>query len=75
MFMFQKESCINKKPVYESNLFLSESSSQAIRRFIGIDLNREAASDATTLQKFRRLLETHHLTQPIFYVNLFPVTI
>jgi len=31
--------------------------SQAIRRFIGIDLNREAAPDATTLLKFRRLLE------------------
>ena len=40
--------------------------SQAIRRFIGIDLNREAAPDATTLLKFRRLLETHHLTTTIF---------
>ena len=30
--------------------------SQAIRRFVGIDLNREAASDATTLLKFRSLL-------------------
>ena len=29
--------------------------SQAIRRFVGIDLNREAAPDATTLLKFRRL--------------------
>ncbi len=35
--------------------------SHAIRRFIGIDLNIEAAPDATTLLKFRRLLETHHL--------------
>jgi IS5 family transposase len=40
--------------------------SQAIRRFVGIDLNREAAPDATTLLKFRRLLETHGLTQRIF---------
>lgn len=40
--------------------------SQAIRAFIGIDLNREAAPDATTLLKFRRLLETHDLTQRIF---------
>jgi IS5 family transposase len=40
--------------------------SQAIRRFIGIDLNREAAPDATTLLKFRRLLETHQLTQTVF---------
>lgn len=30
--------------------------SQAIRSFVGIDLNREAAPDATTLLKFRRLL-------------------
>lgn len=40
--------------------------SQAIRRFIGIDLNREAAPDATTLLKFRRLLETHQLTKTVF---------
>lgn len=40
--------------------------SQAIRRFIGIDLNRKAAPDATTLLKFRRLLETHQLTQTVF---------
>ncbi len=30
--------------------------SQAIRRFVGIDLDREAAPVATTLLKFRRLL-------------------
>ena len=40
--------------------------SQAIRAFVGIDLAREAAPDATTLLKFRRLLETHGLTQKIF---------
>ena len=40
--------------------------SQAIRRFVGIDLAREAAPDATTLLKFRRLLETHQLTESIF---------
>jgi IS5 family transposase len=40
--------------------------SQAIRSFVGIDLNREAAPDATTLLKFRRLLETHQLTARIF---------
>lgn len=40
--------------------------SQAIRGFIGIDLAREAAPDATALLKFRRLLETHNLTQAIF---------
>jgi IS5 family transposase len=40
--------------------------SQAIRGFVGIDLNREAAPDATTLLRFRRLLESHGLTQRIF---------
>ena len=40
--------------------------SQAVRGFVGTDLNREAAPDATTLLKFRRLLESHNLTQRIF---------
>jgi IS5 family transposase len=40
--------------------------SQAIRRFVGIDLGRESAPDATTLLKFRHLLETHQLTETIF---------
>jgi len=40
--------------------------SQAIRGFVGVDLSCEAAPDATTLLKFRRLLETHDLTQGIF---------
>lgn len=40
--------------------------SQAIRRFVGIDLSREAAPDATTLLKFRRLLERHGLTRTLF---------
>ena len=40
--------------------------SQAIRGFVGIDLNRESAPDATTLLKFRRLLETNELTRKIF---------
>lgn len=42
--------------------------SQAIRRFVGIDLGREAAPDATTLLKFRRRLEHHGLTARIFEV-------
>lgn len=42
--------------------------SQAIRGFVGIDLSHEAAPDATTLLKFRRLLETHALTERIFAV-------
>jgi IS5 family transposase len=40
--------------------------SQAIRGFVGINLVREAAPDATTLLKFRRLLEEHQLTERIF---------
>lgn len=40
--------------------------SQAIRRFVGIDLGRESAPDATTLLKFRRLLEEKGLTESIF---------
>lgn len=40
--------------------------SQAIRRFVGIDLSRIDAPDATTLLNFRRLLETHQLTESIF---------
>ena len=40
--------------------------SQAIRGFVGIDLTHESAPDATTLLKFRRLLEQHKLTQRIF---------
>jgi IS5 family transposase len=40
--------------------------SQAIRGFVRIDLSREAAPDATTLLKFRRLLEAHKLTERIF---------
>jgi transposase, IS5 family len=40
--------------------------SQAMRGFIGIDLARESVPDATTLLKFRRLLEEHQLTAAIF---------
>ena len=40
--------------------------SQAIRQFVGLDLGRESAPDATTLLKFRHLLEEHKLTETIF---------
>lgn len=40
--------------------------SQAMRTFAGIDLSVEAVPDATTLLKFRHLLEAHHLTEAIF---------
>src|ERR1700753_2559061 len=39
--------------------------SQAMREFAGIDLSVEAVPDATTLLKFRHLLEAHDLTQQI----------
>ena len=35
--------------------------SQAMREFVGIDLSRQNVPDATTLLKFRRLLEAHEL--------------
>src|SRR5881397_3078413 len=40
--------------------------STALRRFVGIDLGQERVPDATTLLKFRRLLETHKLGEKLF---------
>lgn len=40
--------------------------SAAIRDFVGVDPNWGAAPDATTLGKFRQLLEAHDLTRQIF---------
>ena len=40
--------------------------SQAMRLFAGIDLSVEGVPDATTLLKFRHLLEAHQLTAQIF---------
>ena len=40
--------------------------SQALRGFVGIDLSRESAPDATTLLQFRHLLEKHELTKKVF---------
>jgi len=40
--------------------------SASLRRFVGIDLGREAVPDATTLLKFRRLLEKHQLNEQLF---------
>ncbi|MFZ5534437.1 MAG: IS5 family transposase [Pseudomonadota bacterium] len=40
--------------------------STALRRFVGIDLGRERVPDATTLLKFRRLLETRALGAELF---------
>lgn len=40
--------------------------STALRRFVGIDLGRERVPDATTLLRFRRLLEKHELGAELF---------
>lgn len=40
--------------------------SQAMRRFVGIDLGRESAPDETTICKFRHVLEKHQLAQRLF---------
>jgi len=40
--------------------------SQAMRNFVGIDLSSESVPDATTLLKFRHLLERKDLTRAIF---------
>ena len=40
--------------------------SQSVRGFVGIDLATESAPDATTLLKFRRLLESAGLTRELF---------
>ena len=40
--------------------------SQALQRFARIDLQAEGVPDATTLLKFRRLLETHDLCKGLF---------
>ena len=40
--------------------------SRAMRQFVGIDLGREPVPDATTICKFRHLLETHQLGQQLF---------
>ena len=39
--------------------------SQALRDFVGIDLSRESVPDATTLLKFRRLLQDNDLTRTL----------
>lgn len=40
--------------------------SQAMRRFVGLDLGREPAPDETTVCRFRHLLEAHDLGRRLF---------
>ena len=39
---------------------------QSIRHFVGIDLGRDAVPDATTVLRFRRWLDEHHLARALF---------
>ena len=43
-----------------------DSQAMRLRLFVGIDLSQEGVPDATTLLKFRHLLEKHDLTRGIF---------
>lgn len=49
-------------PAAEDALYDSE----AMRRFVGVELTDEAIPDETTILRFRRLLETHRLTEQVF---------
>lgn len=49
-------------PAAEDALYDSES----MRRFVGVELADDALPDETTILRFRRLLETHHLPEQIF---------
>src|SRR5437660_10627955 len=49
-------------PAVEETLY----DSSAMRRFVGIDLGREAVPDETTVCRFRHLLEEHDLGQQLF---------
>ncbi len=40
--------------------------SDAMRRFVGVELSEDALPDETTILRFRRLLETHRLTEQVF---------
>lgn len=49
-------------PAAEDALYDSE----AMRRFVGVELSEDAIPDETTILHFRHLLETHHLTAQVF---------
>lgn len=40
--------------------------SEAMRRFVGVELGEDAFPDETTILHFRHLLEQHHLTEAMF---------
>ena len=49
-------------PAMEDALYDTE----PIRRFAGIELGADPVPDETTICKFRRLLEKHHLSEKLF---------
>jgi hypothetical protein len=49
-------------PAAEDALYDSE----AMRRFVGVELGEDAVPDETTILHFRHLLEKHHLTEQMF---------
>lgn len=49
-------------PAAEDALYDSES----MRRFVGVELSEDAIPDESTILRFRRLLETHRLTEQVF---------
>ena len=51
---------------WEPALGLDPRDSQALRGFAGIELNRDAVPDATTVLHFRHWLERHELTRVLF---------
>ena len=51
--------------IYDSYAF-RKFDSYAFRKFMGIDFNEEQVPDATTLLKFRHLLEKNHLGEQMF---------
>ena len=51
-------------PAAEDALYDSE----AMRRFVGVELVEDAILDETTILRFRHLLEQHRLTEPLFAV-------
>jgi IS5 family transposase len=51
-------------PAAEDALYDSE----AMRRFVGVELVEDAIQDETTILRFRHLLEPHRLTEPLFAV-------
>jgi IS5 family transposase len=61
--MYVAQQCFN---LFDEGMEDALYDSQAIRRFVGIDLARDTAPDATTLLKFRHLLERHQLTESLF---------